>query len=91
MEVEELKQNHEGELNQLKERLRKEKHSSSTAISEQISQVERDLEDQWRTRSDRLVTQAEERARRKYSDLQDEYKMLQTQLSEATLKVRGMG
>lgn len=45
------------------------------------------MEDQWRTRSERLVAQAEERARRKYSDLQDEYKILQTQLSEATLKV----
>lgn len=86
-EVEELKQNHESELTQLKDRLRKEKHSANTAVSEQVAQVERDLEDQWRVRSDRLVAQAEERARRKYSDLQDEYKMLQTQLSEATLKV----
>ena len=85
--MEELKQSHETDLNSLKERLRKEKHSANTAVSEQVSQVERDLEDQWRTRSDRLVSQAEERARRKYSDLQDEYKMLQTQLSEATLKV----
>jgi len=57
-------------------------------VSEQIAQVERDLEDQWRIRSDRLVAQAEERARRKYADLQDEYKILQTQLSEATLKVK---
>ena len=86
-EVEELKQNHEAELSQLKDKLRKEKHSASTAVSEQIAQVERDLEDQWRMRSDRLLAQAEDRARRKYSDLQDEYKMLQTQLSEATLKV----
>ncbi len=67
--------------------MRKEKHSASTAVSDQVAQVERDLEDQWRTRSERLVAKAEERARRKYSDLQDEYKMLQTQLSEATLKV----
>ena len=86
-EIEELKQNHESELIQLKDRLRKEKQSASTAVSEQVAQAERDLEDQWRVRSDRLVSQAEERARRKYSDLQDEYKMLQTQLSEATLKV----
>jgi hypothetical protein len=86
-EMEDLKQNHESELTQLKDRLRKEKHSASSAISEQVAQTERDLEDQWRVRSDRLVSQAEERARRKYSDLQDEYKMLQTQLSESTLKV----
>ena len=85
-----MKQNHETELTRLKDRLRKEKHSASTAISEQIAQVERDLEDQWKIRSDRLVAQAEERARRKYSDLQDEYKNLQTQLSEATLKVYGI-
>lgn len=85
--MEDLKQTHETELNQLKERLRKEKNSSNTAVSEQVAQAEKELEDQWRMRSERMVAQAEERARRKYSDLQDEYRSLQTQLAEATMKV----
>jgi len=49
--------------------------------------VEKDLEEQWRSRSDRLVNQAEDRWRRKYGDLQDEYHQLQGQLSIANSKV----
>ncbi len=52
-----------------------------------MSQVERDLEEQWRVKSERMVGQADDRWRRKQSDLQDEYKQLETQLSEATAKV----
>ena len=39
-ELEDLKQNHETELSQLKDRLRKEKHSASAAISDQVSDQE---------------------------------------------------
>lgn len=53
----------------------------------QVAQVEKDLEEQWRSRSDRLVNQAEDRWRRKYGDLQDEYHQLQGQLSVANSKV----
>lgn len=49
--------------------------------------MERDLEEQWRVKSERMVAQAEDRWRRKHSDLQDEYKQLETQLSDATAKV----
>ena len=86
-EMEDLKQSQESELTQLKDRLRKEKHSANTAVSEQVAQAEKELEDQWRMRSERMVAQAEERARRKYADLQDEYRSLQTQLTEASMKV----
>ena len=49
--------------------------------------MERDLEEQWRVKSERMVSQAEDRWRRKHSDLQDEYKQLEAQLAEATAKV----
>ena len=49
--------------------------------------MERDLEEQWKQRSDRQVAQAEERWKRKYADLQDECQQLQTQLSNANTKV----
>lgn len=35
-EIEELKQSHEADLVQLREKMRKEKHSSSAAVSEQV-------------------------------------------------------
>lgn len=89
--MEDVKQGYETELTQLKDKIRREKQSANTAVSEQVAQAERDSEDQWRTKSERMVSQAEERWRRKYSDLQDEYKLLQTQLTEATVKVCGCG
>ncbi len=49
--------------------------------------MERDLEEQWRVKSERMVSQAEDRWRRKHSDLQDEYKQLEAQLAETTAKV----
>ena len=45
------------------------------------------MEEQWRQRSDRMVAQTEDRWKRKYSDLQDEYQQLQGQLSTANSKV----
>ena len=86
-EMEDLKQNHEAEIGQLKDRLRKEKHSASTAVTDQVTQLERDLEEQWKRKSERLVSQAEDRWKRKYGDLQEEYKLLETQLAESTVKV----
>ena len=53
----------------------------------QVAQVEREVEEQWKMRSERAVSQAEDKWRRKYSDLQDENQQLQTQLSSANAKV----
>ncbi len=85
--MEEVKASHESELAQLREKLRKEKHSASSAISDQMAVVERDLEAQWRERSERVVSQAEDRWKRKYSDLQDDYQQLQGELTQAKNKV----
>ena len=45
-ELEELKQNHETELSQLRDRLRKEKHSASAAISDQVREKEEEEEEE---------------------------------------------
>ncbi len=87
-ELEEVKAVHETELTQLREKLRKEKYSASTAISDQVAEVERAMEGQWRERCDRAVGQAEDRWSRKYSDLQDDYQQLKNELSQTKNKVR---
>lgn len=86
-EMEDVKTGHETELNQLRDRLRKEKHSASTAISDQVTAVERELEAQWKERCERAVNQADERWKRKYSDLQDDYQQLQNELTQTKNKV----
>ena len=89
-ELEEAKQAHEKEMTILRDQLRREKHSASAAVTDQVAQAERDVEEQWRSKSERMVHQAEDRCRRKYNDLEDEYRQLQTQLAEATVKVSGL-
>ena len=86
-ELEDAKMAHEKEITVLRDQLRREKHSASAAVTDQVAQAERDLEEQWRAKSDRMVNQAEDRWRRKYNDLEDEYRQLQTQLSETNVKV----
>ena len=56
-EMEELKRAHEAEVSQLKEQLKKEKQSASEAASEQISRAEQDLKEQWRVKSECMVSQ----------------------------------
>ena len=68
--MEELKSNHESELRSLKDRYRKDKSSANAAISDQLSQQEQELEEQWKNKSERMVQQMEERWKRKYQDLQ---------------------
>lgn len=68
--MEELKSGNESEVHSLKERLRKEKSTSSSTLSEQLSELEKDIEDQWKGKTERLVHQVEEKWRRKYADLQ---------------------
>ena len=69
-EMEELKTNHETEIQSLKERYRKEKTSSNAALSDQLSQLEQELQEQWKVKSERMVQQTEERWQRKNQDLQ---------------------
>lgn len=49
--------------------------------------MERDVEEQWRLKSERMVNQTEERWKRKLSDREDEYRQLEGQLAEAVAKV----
>ena len=88
-EFEEAKQAHKKEMTRLQYQLRmhREKHFVSAAVADQVAQAERDVEEQWRSKSERMVRQAEYRWRRKYIDLEDECRQLQTQLAEATVKV----
>lgn len=88
--MDDVKQTYESELTQLKEKLRREKLSANSAVSEQVAQAERDAEEQWKSKSERMMTQIEDRWKRKYSELEDELKLHQTQLSETNGKVCGM-
>ena len=75
-EMEELKSQYEGEIQSLKNRYRKEKTSSDSAISDQLNQLEQELNEQWRVKSERMVQQTEERWKRKNQDLEVEKQIM---------------
>ena len=86
-EVEELKMAHETDLSSLRERMRKEKSVASSATTEQLSQLEKEVEEQWKGRAERQVSSVEERWRRKMDEVREEKEALQEQLKEASAKV----
>lgn len=86
--MEELKTAHEAEMAALRDKMRKEKNVASTTTSEQLAQLERELEEQWKGRADRQVSTVEERWRRKLDESREEQRSLQDQLREANTKVR---
>ena len=88
-EVEELKMAHETELATLRDRMRKEKSVASSVTTEQLSHLERELEEQWRGRAERQASSVEERWRRKMEERAEEKASLEEQLKEASAKVRG--
>lgn len=89
-EMEEMKQSHETELSQLKEKHRREKTSSNASISDQLAQQERDLEEQWRAKCERQVTQTEDKWRRKYRDLQEEMEGLKETLADTQARLEAI-
>ena len=88
-EAEEMKTSHEAELASLRDRMRKEKSVASSATTEQLQQLEKELEEQWKGRAERQVASMEERWRRKMEEMKEEKNALEEQLKEASAKVRG--
>lgn len=82
-EMEEMKQSHETEISQLKDKHRREKTSSNASITDQLAQQERDLEEQWQAKCARQVSQTEDKWRRKYRNLEEEMETTKEMLSDS--------
>ena len=86
--MEEAKAAHEAEMASLRDKMRREKSVASSSMSEQLAQLERELEEQWRGRAERQVGTVEERWKRKMEEVREEQRSLQDQVKEANAKVR---
>ena len=71
----------------MRERYRKEKTQSDSAISVQISRAEQEVEERWQAKADRMVSQAEDRWRRKYDELKEELRESNNNYNQAVAKV----
>uniref|UniRef100_A0A672Z3T0 peptidylprolyl isomerase n=1 Tax=Sphaeramia orbicularis TaxID=375764 RepID=A0A672Z3T0_9TELE len=90
-EVEELRKSSQQELDNVRAQLRKARTSNDNAASEQLSQLQTELEEEWKGKCEQAVAVAKEQHRREQSELTEQRDALQDKLNQlqekASLKV----
>uniref|UniRef100_A0A8C5HIC3 peptidylprolyl isomerase n=1 Tax=Gouania willdenowi TaxID=441366 RepID=A0A8C5HIC3_GOUWI len=81
-EVEELRRSSQQELDKVRAQLRKARTSSDHATSEQLSQLQAELEDEWKAKCARTLDSAEEQHRRAVTELMEQRDILQEKLTQ---------
>uniref|UniRef100_A0A1A7W7I7 peptidylprolyl isomerase n=2 Tax=Iconisemion striatum TaxID=60296 RepID=A0A1A7W7I7_9TELE len=84
-EMEEIRRNSQQELDNIRAQLRKARSSSDTAASEQLSQLQVELEEEWRRKSEQMLSTAKEQHSRELAEVVEQRDVLQdrfTQLQE---------
>nr|XP_022325943.1 FK506-binding protein 15-like isoform X2 [Crassostrea virginica] len=89
-EYEESKINFEQEIQSLRERLRKQKSSTDVAAAEQISQVEEDLNKEWKEKCDRLLAANTDKHNRTLQGLREEKEEVEEKLADLQRKLETM-
>uniref|UniRef100_A0A672Z5L6 peptidylprolyl isomerase n=1 Tax=Sphaeramia orbicularis TaxID=375764 RepID=A0A672Z5L6_9TELE len=92
-EVEELRKSSQQELDNVRAQLRKARTSNDNAASEQLSQLQTELEEEWKGKCEQAVAVAKEQHRREQSELTEQRDALQDKLNQlqekASLKQQG--
>uniref|UniRef100_A0A3Q1GLB1 peptidylprolyl isomerase n=1 Tax=Acanthochromis polyacanthus TaxID=80966 RepID=A0A3Q1GLB1_9TELE len=81
-EVEELRKSSQQELDNLRAQLRKARSSSDNAVSEQLSQLQLELDEEWKRKCDHMLTSAKEQHRGELAELTEQRDELQDKLSQ---------
>lgn len=89
-EFEESKLSLEQEIQSLREKLRKQKSSTDVVAAEQISQVEEELNKEWKEKCDRLLNAANEKHNRALLAMREEKEELEEKLSVLQNKIQTM-
>jgi FK506-binding protein 15 len=89
-EMEELRTSHEREMSTLRDRLKHEKNSTELTTAQQLSQVEEQLNVQWKDKCDRMLNSAQDKHQRELDELNAERHQLEDKVSLLEAKVRDM-
>ena len=81
-EADELKRLHANEINLLKEKLNRLKNNANEVQSEQVKQIEADLNREWQLKLDKSMLQIEQKYERRLNALSEEKTNIQTQLDD---------
>uniref|UniRef100_I3KWI9 peptidylprolyl isomerase n=1 Tax=Oreochromis niloticus TaxID=8128 RepID=I3KWI9_ORENI len=86
-EVEELRKSSQQELDNLRTQLRKARTSSDNAASEQLSQLQAELEQEWKSKCSQMLASAKEQHSRELAELTEQREGLQDKLTQLQEKV----
>ncbi|XP_078685814.1 FK506-binding protein 15-like isoform X2 [Branchiostoma floridae x Branchiostoma belcheri] len=89
-EMDEVKRQHEEEVEDLRSKLRKQRASTDAVTAEQVAAVEKEIETQWKDKCDRLVAQTQDKHRRQTEEIQEEKEQLQNKLSNMEAKLAAL-
>ncbi|XP_008275237.1 FK506-binding protein 15 isoform X2 [Stegastes partitus] len=86
-EVEELRKSSQQELDNLRAQLRKARSSSDSAVSEQLSQLQVELDEEWKRKCDHMLASAKEQHRGELAELTEQRDDLQDKLAQLQEKL----
>ncbi|XP_070760177.1 FK506-binding protein 15 [Enoplosus armatus] len=86
-EVEELRKSSQQELDNLRAQLRKARTSTDNAASEQLSQLQVELEEEWKGKCDQMLASAKEQHSRELADLTEQRDALQDKMTQLQEKL----
>ncbi|CAG2236491.1 unnamed protein product [Mytilus edulis] len=87
-EFEENKEQMEREIQTLRDKLRKAKSSTDVATAEQVSQVEEELNREWKEKCDKMMTAQQEKHKRALQEMRQENEELQTTIQQLEKKIQ---
>ncbi|XP_050389435.1 FK506-binding protein 15 isoform X2 [Patella vulgata] len=89
-EMEEMKTNLEQEIQTLRDKLRKQKTSTDVASSDKLSRIEAELEEEWKQKSDKMLSAANEKHTRALELVKEETDELKAKLKEAEVRIQSL-
>ncbi|XP_055360262.1 FK506-binding protein 15 isoform X2 [Betta splendens] len=81
-ELEEFRKNSQQELNNLQAQLRKARTSTNSAASEQLCQIQEELEEDWKAKCEQMLASASEQHTRELAELARQRDALQDELTQ---------
>ncbi|XP_037536707.1 FK506-binding protein 15 [Nematolebias whitei] len=81
-DLEELRKSSQQELDNLRAQLRKARTSSDKTASEQLSQLQAELEEEWKKKSEHMLASAKEQHRRQLAEATEQREVLQDKFTQ---------
>uniref|UniRef100_A0A665W4G1 peptidylprolyl isomerase n=1 Tax=Echeneis naucrates TaxID=173247 RepID=A0A665W4G1_ECHNA len=87
-EVEELRKSNQQEFDNLRAQLRKARTSTDSAVSEQLSQLQTELDEDWKRKCEQMLASAKDQHSTELADVTEQRDALQDKLTQLEEKIR---